>query len=440
MTAPVRRISSPANGRVSRIGWRLAPLPWRKAVPYAAFLGGFSLIMIPLLGPIAVLSFFGFGGVICVLEPRKSMRLAARFWPLLLFPVLAMLSSIWSEAPHVTLRAAVQLFISFLLTILICGFLSSRAILRMILIGSALLCISAIPNLQRALLLGVPLTSSALGSKNQVGFAAYILFAVACAVAIDPGQRRVFRVSSIGLIVLALLFGHLSKSGGGVVSVLLTALLFPIFVLLSSLRPQGRTLVTFIGLILSAVAMLFRENINGFIATFRTDVLEKNDTLTGRTYLWDAADRIYQAKPILGHGYASFWRHGNLDAEALWRWGGIANRSGFNFHNMFLETKIDLGLVGLVFLVATCIGILAAAVWRQLRWPNKPFAFFVTAVCVLFFRATVENGLIAQFSLSTLILLATAVHSRSRPTGSATLVRRGENLPAGVYGHRAGAV
>jgi len=95
---------------------------------------------------------------------------------------------------------------------------------------------------------------------------------------------------------------------------------------------------------------------------------------------------------MLGHGYAAFWRPGNLDAEALWRWGGIADRTGFSFHNLFVETKVDLGIVGLAVLVAMCGTVVLLSLARQLRTPSITGAFLLSTLLVLLVRSTIETG------------------------------------------------
>src|SRR5581483_2182010 len=77
-------------------------------------------------------------------------------------------------------------------------------------------------------------------------------------------------------------------------------------------------------------------------------IFDKDPTFTGRTYLWYRAEPVIQQKPLLGHGFAAFWRPGSIDAEGLWRWAGVKHTVGFNFHNTFIETLVQLGIVGLV--------------------------------------------------------------------------------------------
>ena len=95
--------------------------------------------------------------------------------------------------------------------------------------------------------------------------------------------------------------------------------------------------------------------------------------------------------------------------------GCIPARTGFNFHNALAEMKVDLGLLGLSALIASCIVVSALCVWRQLRRPTVYGAFFTTVILVLYIRSYVESELISAFSMMTLIWVGAAVYSRAEP-------------------------
>ena len=115
---------------------------------------------------------------------------------------------------------------------------------------------------------------------------------------------------------------------------------------------------------------------------------------------------------MLGYGYEAFWRVGNLEAEGLWRWGGVSSAVGFNFHNVVVETKINLGIVGLGVILVTCILVTVPSLFQQLRRPTVAGAFFLTLQLVLYMRGTIESGLIGQFSSLTLLWAAGAIYTR----------------------------
>jgi exopolysaccharide production protein ExoQ len=75
--------------------------------------------------------------------------------------------------------------------------------------------------------------------------------------------------------------------------------------------------------------------------------LNRESTLTGRNHIWAFLVPQAMQKPILGHGYGGFW------TEAM-------KNDSYNYpaHNGYLETLLDTGFVGLlflsIFLIANC--------------------------------------------------------------------------------------
>ncbi len=131
----------------------------------------------------------------------------------------------------------------------------------------------------------------------------------------------------------------------------------------------------------------------------------KNSTLTGRTYLWFRAGQLIQVHPLGGVGYQAFWVQENPEAEGLWRSMKIASRSGFHFHNLFYETKIELGYTGLAILLGTIGATVIAAIRRLLAAWDVVSVLFVS--CLLFFvlRFYFEVDLLYPFAQGTFLFV-----------------------------------
>ncbi len=69
-----------------------------------------------------------------------------------------------------------------------------------------------------------------------------------------------------------------------------------------------------------------------------------NLSSNGRTQLWHVAWRQFEAHPVLGGGAGSFEQYWNRNRPSI--------QTVRNAHNVYLETLAELGLVGLVLLVA----------------------------------------------------------------------------------------
>ena len=374
----------------------------------AALLG---LVCIVLFGPIAVLTFIGATGLLVVQRPKQNLAQLLRFSPFLLLPLLAMLSSQWSPLPAATMRASLQLWLTFAAAIIIARNISPERMILVLFVGYAIICIWVLPGVPTSLATKAPLVNAALGSKNQVSFSAYMVAVLGLALAIDGSQRWWVRVSGIAAIPAAVGMIYLAQSGGGTSSLVMAFIVLPCLAALGWFKLGGRVAVLIFAIGVFVIALVFLKDIELALTTFRTETLQKDATLTGRTYLWEFAERLSAKHRWLGLGYGAFWQQGNIDAEGLWRWGGIANRSGFNFHNAFVEIKVDLGLVGQSLLYVTCAVIGIAGLVRQFTRPTPAMAGLIGLMVVGYVRSYVEDGLVAPFSTATLIWIAVAVYA-----------------------------
>jgi exopolysaccharide production protein ExoQ len=66
--------------------------------------------------------------------------------------------------------------------------------------------------------------------------------------------------------------------------------------------------------------------------------LNRNETLTGRSQIWASLIPYAMQKPILGHGYGGFWTDARRESDE------------FPSHNGYLDTILNTGFAGLIFL------------------------------------------------------------------------------------------
>jgi exopolysaccharide production protein ExoQ len=96
--------------------------------------------------------------------------------------------------------------------------------------------------------------------------------------------------------------------------------------------------------------------------------LHKDPTLTDRTLLWDDVLNV-KINPIFGAGFESFWLGDRLKAFSAKYWWQ-PNEA----HNGYLETYLNLGVIGLFLLIG-----LIVATFRKIRLEllkNSQFARF----------------------------------------------------------------
>jgi exopolysaccharide production protein ExoQ len=103
----------------------------------------------------------------------------------------------------------------------------------------------------------------------------------------------------------------------------------------------------------------------------------KDPTLTGRTELWQQLFGFH-TNPIFGTGFESFWLGDRIRRFfELYRWH--ANEA----HNGYLETYLNLGLLGLFLLIGVIISTfwkIRRELWQHFEWGRFELGFFVAAV------------------------------------------------------------
>jgi exopolysaccharide production protein ExoQ len=121
-----------------------------------------------------------------------------------------------------------------------------------------------------------------------------------------------------------------------------------------------------------------------------SESLGRGSGLTGRTDLWAHCLEL-QSNPILGAGFESFWIEEKREQIAAfyhnWKPGGA--------HNGYLDTYLDLGLIGLSIL----IGLLIATFWkirlelfRDFEWGRYRLGFLSAVVLRAWTEGTFGTG------------------------------------------------
>jgi O-antigen ligase len=111
-----------------------------------------------------------------------------------------------------------------------------------------------------------------------------------------------------------------------------------------------------LGTVALAVVAVLLEVFGTSLQTVTADVQGKDDTLTGRTWLWQDVERLGMKHPILGSGYGAFWVPSIYDQLSL----QVDNRPA-EAHNGYLETFANLGLVGVGLLGWVIVQSVASA-------------------------------------------------------------------------------
>jgi exopolysaccharide production protein ExoQ len=282
-----------------------------------------------------------------------ARTLMLRALPLHLTILLPAISAVWSEDPLMTLRSGIGVIITGLFMIVVCLRLGHRAIicicLHLTLILGALSVAFALlsPGLGTMESDGISgwrgcfMHKNPMGSRMLIGFIAALASMV---MAESARERRLMILAAVffaGLIVMSQsrtpFIGMLLV--GGVVFLLNPSRIVP-------LRLPHRAALIAIGCVgLTMVALSRSDDLGAYL----TD----NRTLTGRTDLWNDLLVIIERRPLLGYGYLSFWSSESLRYQAFGASGWQTGKA----HSAVLDHMLDLGLLGVVVLVALGLAI-----------------------------------------------------------------------------------
>ena len=183
----------------------------------------------------------------------------------------------------------------------------------------------------------------------------------------------------------------------------------------SRLSHFGRVRFVFAGIVIALPALVLAGLASDLAHDFIVHVMGKDVTLTGRTLLWRRAEELIPAHPFGGVGFQSFWVQGNIEAEGIWRRFHVMGRSGFHFHNTYIETTIELGYLG----AAVLCGLLGLIVLRTVRWSwgtgTVAASFFAALLASMLIRSMVEVEILGPFSFGTFLLFVTAYYASLKP-------------------------
>jgi exopolysaccharide production protein ExoQ len=179
--------------------------------------------------------------------------------------------------------------------------------------------------------------------KNYLGECEGIALLLSLHEMLYPGLRRAFGIIVV-VIATVLLFWANSKTALGL------ALIAPFLAGLTLfIRKITRISPAIVLLSIPFCYVVLSSSISGFNMNRLSYAIYGDSTFTGRTFIWDFAQIEIERRRFFGWGYQSFWLVG-LDAPSIVdAWGWIKTMP--NAHNGYYDTMLEMGYVGLAFLL-----------------------------------------------------------------------------------------
>jgi O-antigen ligase len=321
---------------------------------------------------------------------RRRIRLASFIhnnrW-LIAFLAYCFLAILWSDFPFVAFKRWIKILGHPLMVLVLFSepdfeeaFVCLFKRCAYFLILGSVLCIKYYPDIGRGYdpWSGAPFFRGLTLNKNEMGYVCLILgfflfWHLLRTRRMNAGTpRRNELLLTLGLLSMNSWLLWLAHSSTALVS-LLVGVLVVVFLGLNFINRQR------IGTYTLVAAALFTVCEWGFGVTGEViKLLGKDPTLTDRTKIWHDVLQI-PINPVLGAGFESFWL--GQRRELMWaKWDWQPNQA----HNGYLETYLNLGLLGLFILLALII----ATFWKSRRELLSNFEFgrfrlgFLAAVVV----------------------------------------------------------
>lgn len=280
------------------------------------------------------------------MNPSLYVETFRRNWLVLTWPVLAIVSSLWSLTPQASFYHSIQFMLNSVVACVLMRHAGLERFIRILfLFGLGLQTISLLLLLAHA---GPIFDASGNFKgvylhKNELGLFSTLQIICATALLLSGWKRG---LSGAGL---ALALFMLVKSGSGTSTLLSVFVLglYPLFLIMRrGLAPTGIT----IGLSLALTAgVALAILVSGFdVVNFVLFTLGKDPGLTGRDLIWTIGIDAALERPWLGHGFLAYWSSGESTAAYL-RY--VLKQDLLAFHNVYLETMVAFGVVGLFLLV-----------------------------------------------------------------------------------------
>lgn len=294
---------------------------------------------------------------------HPTVELMLRQKAVLAFPVLALLSALWSSTPEITIRKAVLLFLAFTFGWFLAVAYSPLDQMRLFLFVGVILGLASVPMSLLLPTYGRDFRGEWKGvftQKNQLGAMMFFLFS-GLPFRRVPTLRKLLALASRAILPIGLMVMSQSKESLVSVAILIGVRLVCPFVA-GQRREQFPFLICAAGFGLASVVL-------GYNALLL--VLQRDATLSGRTDEW--AVLIYYAFRHfwLGYGYAGFW---NGSADSLQAIHAIKG-SIHGADSGYLDTMLQLGVAGLALWVIMFL-VALRGIYRATRKPSLPLAVY----------------------------------------------------------------
>lgn len=358
-------------------------------------------------------------------------RLSTLRPPLLIgaFVALAALSLLWTATPAVTALAVVALIVTTFVAMTQVRAFSSGRFMELLYRGfQASLVLGMVFELIVALVVRAPLPPASgdlgdlaergrgsdllwsenllfdggpvqgfVGNRNPFGAIALFTAILAITLLLDG---RIRRTDGIATLALAAAVHGLTMSATVTVSAIYVAGLLAAALAIRALPVRLKRVTSFAVLGVTAVAAVLTIKYRAVIF----GMLDRSSDATHRTSIWEAVVAAASQRPE-GWGFVSYWPVWDEPYSSIQEAAGVFTPHG---HNAFLDTWLQLGLIGLVLLVVI-VALVFGSSWRLVERANGGDSFiplgWALLIAALVLQALTESRLLVEGGWYLLVVL-----------------------------------
>jgi hypothetical protein len=276
-----------------------------------------------------------------------------------IYLLYCLLAVLWSDFPLVAFKRWIKLFGQPVMVLVLLTepdpMESFRRLMKRfayVLAPLSILFIKYYPDLGRSFDLwsGLPMNIGITPHKNILGcdcfiVALFFLWHFLQTRRREPGRARTKELLLCLFFFAALAWLFNSANSSTSLGALMLGVAIMLFLGLRSVNPRRISVYLLVG----ALILIPAELVFGLYEEI-IHLLGRNPSLTDRTEIWGILLH-WDLNPVLGEGFESFWLGDSVDRIATLVPGLVINEA----HNGYLETYINLGLLGVGFTIAMII-------------------------------------------------------------------------------------
>ena len=379
--------------------------------------------VIPLVSTLAAL-------LLLVVRRRQVVARGLGFGWIAAYALFAMLSALWSDSRSSAAYYGFQLLLTAFCAYALWATLDARGFIRVIFIASLLICLVSIATGETQYSKMSLVLTGVTGSKNAMSAAGHLALLSSLGILLDRGQALNWKpVAAFGGVVGV----YIVATNHAATMIILAAMappLFILFALIGRFRVAWRLPLLAAALLAATPAIIFHSEIEDAAQDYLFTTFDKDQSLTGRTYLWEVAQELIAMRPIGGWGYKAVWSGSAPQALGALRSQNITDPKSFSFHQTYLEARVDTGIVGYALIIAVIGFGTIGATMRAVYQRGVPVVFVAVLLIGLLVRSFTDN-LVGPFYGYFTLLTAAAGYGIFGPRCSAPWPWSADGVGAG---------